>query len=113
MNAQLIVALLSTVRVVLSYISVRNNGDRAMALNILRSADLEQFGLSGDALETARLGRAALTYLTHRGIIIDEIVELISLAEDEGRDVTTEEVQVHLDLSAVELEETDALISQM
>lgn len=113
MNVQLIAGILATVRVVLSYLSVRQGGDRAAALQVLQSADLSQFGLEGDALETALLGRAALAYLSQRGVIVDEAVALIELAESEGRDVTSEEVQDQLDLTAVELEETQDMIDQL
>jgi len=110
MNAQLITGILATVRVVLSYLVARQGGDRSAALELLRSANFEAYGLEGDALETALLGRAALTYLTQRGVIVDEVVALIELVEAEGRDVTTEEVQEQLDLTAVELDETQDLI---
>lgn len=113
MNTQLVAGILTTVRAVLGWLTAKQNGDRSAALAALQAADLRQFGFDNDTLEAVLLGRAALTYLTQRGVIVDEAIALIEAAEAEGRDVTTEEVREQLDLSKAELDETEELINQM
>lgn len=113
MNTLVISGILTGVRAVLSWLTARQAGNRAGALDILRAVDLSPFGLDDDALELVNYARAGLAYLTQRGVIIDEAIALIELAESEGRDITPEEVQEHLDLAQTELDDTQAMIDAL
>lgn len=113
MTVELTVGILALVRSALGYAAAKNGGDRALALQMLTDQNLEQFGLVGDVLQAVRLGRASLTYLAQRGVVVDEVVKLLETAQAEGRDVTSEEVQTQLNITQTELDETQAAINAM
>lgn len=113
MSTAVIVGALQALRLGLSFVADRQNMDTNDAVGILVSGSLASFGLTGEVLATAQLARAALTYLSSRGIFVDEALALIEAAEEEGRDVTTAEVQAHLNTTQNELDETQAQIDAM
>jgi len=111
MSTEVIVNALNILRLGLSFIP-RQEEDIS-ALDVLTTGNLASLGLSGEVLQVAQLGRAALTYLNARGIVTAEAVSLIAAAEDEDRDVTTDEVQAHLNTTQDELDDTQAEIDAM
>ena len=62
-------------------------------------------------VQTLNLIQAMFNWLAARSVIRDEIVALLELAHSEDRDITTEDVQNHLDILAEELDETEDLIN--
>ncbi len=113
MTTEVIVGALQALRLGLAFFADRQNMDLNEAVGILVSGNLASFGLTGEVLATAQLARAALTYLNSRSIFIDDALALIEAAQEEERDVTTAEVQAHLDTTQDELDGTQADIDAM
>lgn len=113
MSAETIIGALEVLRLGTAFLANRENMDVNEAVGLLVSGNLAAFGLTGEVLQTAQLGRAALTYLNGRGIFIDDALALIEDAQAESRDVTTEEVQAHLNTTQSELDETQADINAL
>jgi len=67
---------------------------------------------STEALLALNAVQALLNWLANRGLNRKRVQTLLDLAESKGRDLTTDEVQTELDLTAAELDETENLINQ-
>lgn len=65
-----------------------------------------------EALQALNTVQALLNWLGNRGLNRKRVQALLNLAETEGRDLTTDEVQNELNLTALELDETENLINQ-
>lgn len=65
------------------------------------------------AVKLLNIVQAGFSWLTNRGITRDQALALLQTAEDENRDVTTQEVADMLDLTDDELAETQAMIDAM
>ena len=63
-------------------------------------------------VKTLNLIQALFNWLAARSVIRSEIVALLDLAHAEDRDITTEDVQNHLDIVADELDDTEDLINE-
>lgn len=64
-------------------------------------------------LKIINMMQAGFTWLQSRGVHKDRVQFLIDRAVDEGRDVTTAEVQVELDATQDELDKTAAMIDEL
>ena len=65
-----------------------------------------------EALQALNAIQALLGWLTGRGITRERAQALLDTAAAENRDLTTDEVQTELDLTAAELDETAELINR-
>ena len=65
-----------------------------------------------EALQALNAIQALLGWLTGRGITRERAQFLLDTAAAENRDLTTDEVQTELDLTAAELDETAELINR-
>lgn len=113
MNTAIVAGVLTTVRSILGWWVARQSGDRTSAIEVLTSLDISGFGLDDEAVELINYGRAGLTYLSQRGVVVEDAIRLIEIAESEGRDVTSDDVRFHLDLAQVELDDTQQMIDSM
>lgn len=67
---------------------------------------------STEALQALNAIQALLGWLTGRGLSRDRAQALLDKAAIEDRDLTDDEVQVELNLTAIELDQTENLINQ-
>lgn len=65
-----------------------------------------------DFADTLNTVQVLLNWLTARSAHRSEIIALLELAHNEDRDITTEDVQNHLDVVLDELDATQTLIDQ-
>lgn len=110
MNASLLLSFLSLTRSVVDAVAQQRGGNTNVAIEIIKSADVSQFGLGRDTLRLIAIAKAGLGYLASRGVTAQYSLGIIKTAMSEGRDVTTEEVSALLSLVNAELDETQQLI---
>ena len=96
MDAAIIVEVLRGLRAAITWFVAQRGGDQESALSVIRTYMEQPSNFRGDVDEIVKYGAAALSFVTSRGIVIQDAVELLDRAESEDRDLTDEEVQAFM-----------------
>jgi len=113
MDPLLINGILTGIRAGITWLTVRREGNRDAALDVIRSVDLRPFGLDEDALEIVNWTKAGLSYLSRRNVPVDETLAVIEAAEAEDRDVTPDELAGLIAAAQTELDATQDMIDEL